>query len=330
MKRIAIIGAGSWGLALALLLNEKGHEVIVWCHSEQEKELILTYKENKRCLPGIKIPMEIQFSTSLQDVLGNREMAIIAVPSKAVREISKQVSLWLEEQTLLVCVSKGLEKNTGLRLSQVIEQEINYPVVVLSGPSHAEEVARHMPTTLVAACKETILAEKVQQICTTPTLRVYTNKDIVGVELGGALKNSIAIAAGILEGLGYGDNTKAALITRGIAEIARLGLAMGAETTTFWGLTGIGDLVVTCTSGHSRNRRFGELLGQGYSSNEAMQRIHMVVEGLPATQIAYQLMQQYKVEMPIVTTIYQVLFEEKEVKDAVIELMGRNLKYENA
>ncbi len=328
MQKIAVLGAGSWGLALSLVLNENHHDVTVWCFSEKEKEDILAYRENKRCLPGIKIPLEIKLTTSLEEAVADQDIVVTAVPSKAIRQTIHNAKPYLEEKTVIVNVSKGLERGTCYRLSEVIQDEVDNKVVVLTGPSHAEEVARHMPTTVVASCIDEQCAKYVQDVFMTEALRVYTNTDMIGVELGGALKNVIALAAGVVEGLGYGDNTKAALMTRGISEMMRLGTAMGGDPSTFAGLTGIGDLIVTCTSGHSRNRHAGELIGQGYSLEEATEKVNMVVEGIPATEAAYELKNKYQVEMPIIETIYKGLFESISIKEAVTELMNREKKME--
>ncbi|MGL4739129.1 MAG: NAD(P)H-dependent glycerol-3-phosphate dehydrogenase [Cellulosilyticaceae bacterium] len=329
MSKIAIIGAGSWGLALGLLLNEKDNEVIFWCHQEAEKEAILASRENKRCLPGVKIPLEVTFTTSMAEALVGRDLVVLAVPSKVIRQTTKSMAPYLEPQTVVVNVSKGIEDVTYMTLSEVVESEVPNPVVVLSGPSHAEEVARHLPTTVVASSKNMEAAEYVQDAFMTQHFRVYTNPDILGVEIGAALKNVIALAAGIVEGMGFGDNTKAALITRGIAEISRLGVAMGADANTFSGLTGMGDLIVTCTSGHSRNRRAGELIGQGHTLDEAIKKVNMVVEGVPTTKGAYALMRKYNVDMPILNAIHEGLFEGKPIVEAVKSLMARDKKMED-
>lgn len=329
MKKIAVIGAGGWGLALGLLLQENKNEVIFWCYDEAEKNQILQHRENKRCLPGIKIPIEIQFTCDMKEALTGAEVAIIAVPSKAMRSTVKSMKDVISEKTIIVNVSKGIEDHTLLCLADVINEEVKNPVVVLSGPSHAEEVARHIPTTVTVSSVQMDKAYKIQELFMNHYFRVYTNSDLIGVELGGALKNVIALAAGIVEGMGYGDNTKAALITRGIAEITRLGIAMGGKQETFSGLTGIGDLVVTCTSGHSRNRRAGELVGQGLTIEEAMERVNMVVEGVPTTKAAYELMKKYQVEMPILNAIYSVLFEKQPVKETIDGLMMRDKKDEH-
>lgn len=329
MKKIAVIGAGGWGLALGLLLYEKKNEVIFWCYDENEKETILEHRENKRCLPGIKIPVEIQLTCEMKEALQGADVVIMAVPSKAIRSTAKRMKGDIEEKTVVVNVSKGIEDGSLLCLAEVIEEELNRPVVVLSGPSHAEEVARHIPTAVTVSSKQMCEAEAIQELFMNQYFRVYTNDDLMGVQLGGALKNVIALAAGIVEGMGYGDNTKAALITRGIAEMTRLGVAMGGKQATFSGLTGIGDLVVTCTSGHSRNRRAGELVGQGLAIQEAMERVNMVVEGVPTTKAAYELMKKYKVEMPILEAIYKVLFEKQPVKETIDGLMMRDRKHEH-
>ena len=328
MKKIAVIGAGGWGLALGLLLNEKGHDVTFWCYDENEKNHILMYRENKRCLPGIKIPLEIKFTSSMEAALQDKDVAVLAVPSKAVRSTTERMKDIIEKDTIVVNVSKGIEEGTLKRLSEVIKDNLDNAIVVLSGPSHAEEVARHIPTTVVVASEHMESAYMIQDLFMTKYFRVYTNKDLIGVELGGALKNVIALAAGVVEGMGYGDNTKAALITRGIAEMTRLGVAMGGKESTFGGLTGIGDLIVTCTSGHSRNRRAGELVGQGYTIEEAMEKVNMVVEGVPTARAGYALMQKYKVDMPILDAIYKTLFEKEAVQDMIYNLMLRDKKDE--
>ena len=329
VKRIAVIGAGGWGLALGLLLHENKNEVIFWCYSEQEKNEILQHREHKRCLPAIKIPIEIQFTCDMKEAIEGADVAIMAVPSKAIRKTAQMMGAVIKQHTIVVNVSKGIEDGSLMCLAEVIEEEMTNPVVVLSGPSHAEEVARRIPTTVTVSSKQMDQAREIQELFMNPYFRVYTNDDLIGVELGGALKNVIALAAGIVEGMGYGDNTKAALITRGIAEITRLGIAMGGKPATFSGLTGIGDLVVTCTSGHSRNRRAGELVGQGLTINEAMERVNMVVEGVPTTKAAYALMKKYKVEMPILEAIYAVLFENQPVKETIDGLMMRHKKDEH-
>ena len=328
MKNIAVIGAGGWGLALGLLLNDEGHKVTFWCYDEREKNDILQHRENKRCLPGIKIPLEVAFTTDMGQALESADVAIIAVPSKAIRTTAKAMAPFIPEKAIVVNVSKGIEEESLMRLSQVIEDVLPNNVVVLSGPSHAEEVARHIPTTVVVSSNHMESAVEIQDLFMNKYFRVYTNEDLIGIELGGALKHVIALAAGIVEGIGYGDNTMAALITRGMTEIARLGIAMGGKPSTFAGLTGIGDLIVTCTSGHSRNRRAGELLGQGYTIEEAMEKVNMVVEGVPTTKAGYALMKKYDVEMPILNAIYAALFEKASVAETIDALMMRDKKNE--
>ena len=328
MKKIAILGAGSWGLALGLLLNEADNDVTIWCYDTKEKDDILAHRENKRCLPGIKLPIEMQFTNEMEEALKGQDIVITAVPSKAIRSTMVLAKPYLEAKSVIVNVSKGIENETQMRLSEVIKSVVPNEVVVLSGPSHAEEVARHIPTTVVASSTDAVAAEMIQDVFMNDYFRVYTNPDLIGVELGGALKNVIALAAGVVEGMGYGDNTKAALMTRGVAEMTRLGVAMGGDPATFAGLTGIGDLIVTCTSGHSRNRRCGELIGQGHTLEEATKRINMVVEGVPTTKASHALMLSYGVEMPILDAIYKGLFENVSVKDAVQQLMGRDKKME--
>lgn len=328
MKKIAVMGAGGWGLALAFILNEKRNDITMWCYEEKEKDDILGHRENKRCLPGIKIPLDMHFTTSVEEAVTGKELVVLAVPSKAVRATVEAIKPYIAPETIVVNVAKGIEEATLMRLSEVISSLIPNPIVVLSGPSHAEEVARHIPTTVAVSSLDMKKAEMVQDLFMTEYFRVYTNPDLIGVELGGALKNVIALAAGVIEGVGYGDNTKAALITRGIAEISRLGVAMGGDINTFGGLAGIGDLIVTCTSGHSRNRRAGELIGQGYTLDQAIAKVNMVVEGVPTTKAGYALMKQYKVEMPILTAIYGCMFENKPVSEAIFDLMARDKKME--
>ncbi len=324
---ISVLGSGGWGLALSLLLDANGHKVKVWSAFREE---ITDLKETRqsKLLEGITIPETIDFTADLEDATLNADAILIAVPSHVVKIVCKSLSKFKLPE-LVINVAKGFDEETGKRLSEVIKEElnINYPVV-LSGPTHAEEVARKIPTTIVAACEDLTLAEKVQDIFMSPVFRVYTNNDVAGVEVSGALKNVIALCAGISDGIGFGDNTKAALMTRGMAEIIRLGIAMGGKTETFSGLTGIGDLIVTCTSMHSRNRRAGILIGQGKTKDEAVKEVGMVVEGIKTCHSAYNLKEKYGVEMPIVDTAYQVLYHGKNAKEAVIELMSRGKKHE--
>ncbi len=322
MAKIAVLGAGTFGVALAVMAQTWGNEVTVWSHSQEESQELQT----TRCqtnLPNVKIPDEMEFTADLACVKGC-DLVIIAVPSFAVRSVCRQLAAVVEPQTIISCVSKGLEKDTYKDFAAVMEEELPHNAcVVLSGPSHAEEVGRGVPTTIVSASRDRHAAERVQDILMNPTFRIYISDDVVGVELGGALKNIIALSAGICDGLTLGDNPKAALMTRGITEIARLGVALGGKQETFAGLSGIGDLIVTCTSMHSRNRRFGILVGQGVPTEEALKQVGMVVEGYSCTKIAYELAQKLHVEMPIVTQAYEVLYQGKNPKDAIRDLMSR-------
>lgn len=329
MSKIMILGTGGFGLSLAAMLKEYGNDVAVWGKFEQELEAIRRDGENKKLLPGIKIDKEIEITSDISKC-ADKEIIIFAVPSFAVRETAKRISGFVNSNQIIVNVGKGFEESTTMRLSEVIEDELpNTNIVILSGPSHAEEIARGVPTTIVAASKNRKSAEQIQDLLMNSNLRVYVNDDMIGVELGGALKNIIAVCAGICDGLSLGDNTKAALITRGLAEIARLGEAMGAEAETFVGLTGMGDLIVTCTSMYSRNRRCGILIGQGKSVDEAIAEVGMTVEGINADKAAYKLSRKYNVEMPITNELYKVVTEGKEVKTALLDLMERPKRHEN-
>ena len=322
--KIGVVGAGSWGTALAYLLNQNGHNVTIWGYNKDEITDLDKSRENKKFLPGIILPESLK-ATSIDEDMKDMEMIILSVPSKAVREICERFKNLFNDGRIIVNVAKGLEEGTLLRLSQVIQEIIpNSNVAVLSGPSHAEEVGKNIATACVASAYDINVAKKVQDAFMSVNFRVYTNMDMVGVELGGALKNLIALAAGASDGCGFGDNTKSALMTRGITEIARLGMAMGAKRETFSGLTGIGDLIVTCTSMHSRNRRAGMLLGQGKTLKETLEEIKMVVEGVNTAKAAYDLSIKYNVDMPITREINEVLYKGKNTKDAVITLMTRN------
>lgn len=329
MKKICVLGAGSWGSALALSLAKKGYNVMMWTLSQEQADKINKTKENIDYLPGVLFPNNIEITTNIENAISDSKLVVLAVPSQAIRSVCKQIKEFIKPNQILVDVAKGLEKGTGLRLSEVCEEELpNNPYVVLSGPSHAEEVAKDIPTTLVVASENLEVAQEVQDIFMSPKLRVYTNPDLIGVELGGALKNIIAFGAGICDGLGYGDNTKAALMTRGIREIARLGIALGADSNTFSGLSGIGDLIVTCTSMHSRNRRAGILIGQGKSVDETLKEVKMVVEGITATEVAYEVSKSMNIEMPITSAIYSVLYDGKNANEVVANLMMRSKKHE--
>ncbi len=326
---VAIIGAGSWGSALSIVLNSNGHTVHLWMRSSKQLQEIKTTGKNQKYLKDVTIPDTIKLSNDLKATIKDKAVVLLSVPTQSVREVLKKIKPWLRKDQLVINVAKGLETQTKLRISEIIKQELGeQPCVVLSGPSHAEEASRGMPTTVVSTSKDKKWAEFVQDLFSNDYFRVYTNPDIVGVELGGSLKNVIAFGAGISDGLGYGDNAKAALMTRGIREIARLGEAMGAEISTFSGLSGIGDLIVTCTSMHSRNRRAGILIGQGKSFEETLEEVGMVVEGIKTTESAYELSKFYNIEMPITEQIYDVIYKGVEPKEAVIQLMSRRKKNE--
>ena len=332
MTVVAVAGAGSWGTALAMVLADNGHEVRLWGHREELMQEINETRMNNRYLPGVELPDGIRAYASLESALQDAEHILLVVPTKAYRDVLRQIRPMLSSPVTFIHASKGIEPDSSKRISEVIEEEIPAhliaSVVVLSGPSHAEEVGLRHPTTVTSASKHLEAAEMVQDLFMNSYFRVYTNPDIIGVELGGALKNIIALAAGITDGLGLGDNAKAALMTRGLAEIARLGRMMGANPLTFAGLTGMGDLIVTCTSVHSRNWRTGHMLGKGQSLEDVLANMGMVVEGVRTTKAAYQLAHKMDVEMPITTALHEVLFNGKDVKEAVESLMGRVRKHE--
>ena len=329
MAKISVMGAGSWGTALAILLNNNGHQVILWSALGDEVALLCEKRENPAKLPGVKIPEGILITKDEKLAMDQPDVVILAVPSPFTRSTSKRLAPYVRQGQIIVNVAKGVEEKTLMTLSEIIEQEIPCAnVCVLSGPSHAEEVSRGLPTTCVVSSHKRATAEYLQEIFMSPVFRVYTTPDILGVELGGALKNVIALAAGTADGLGYGDNTKAALITRGIAEIGRLGVKMGAKAETFAGLSGIGDLIVTCASVHSRNRKAGYLMGKGYTMKQAMDEVKMVVEGVYSAKAAKELAEKYEVEMPSVDEVNKILFEDKPAADAVIDLMLRDKKVE--
>lgn len=330
MAKVSVIGAGSWGTALASVLARNGHEVAIWSIMEEEIAMLKEKREHVTKLPGVKLSEEICFTTNLEEAVEGREMLVLAVPSVFTRGTAKNMQPFVKEGQLIVNVAKGIEEKTLMVLSDIIKEEIpKARVAVLSGPSHAEEVGRRLPTTCVAGADTRETAEYVQNIFMNDEFRVYTSPDMLGIELGGALKNVIALAAGMADGLGYGDNTKAALITRGITEIGRLALAMGAKYETISGLTGIGDLIVTCASRHSRNRKAGMLIGQGKTMEEATKEVQMVVEGIYSAKAAMGLSDKYQVAMPIIEQVNLVLFHDKPVREAVQELMLRDRKTEN-
>ena len=330
MAKISVLGAGSWGTALAVVLHKNGHEVTIWSIAQDEIDMLKKEREHKDKLPGVKIAEEIGLTTDLKEAISGRDMLVVAVPSPYIRSTAKSMAPYVEDGQLLVSVAKGIEEGTLMTLSAILEQEIpQAEVAVLCGPSHAEEVGIGLPTTLVAGAKRKETAELVQSTFMNEVLRVYTSPDVLGMELGASLKNVIALAAGMADGLGYGDNTKAALITRGIAEIAGLALKMGAKYETLSGLTGIGDLIVTCASKHSRNRKAGMLIGEGYTMEEAMKEVKMVVEGVYSAKAAMELSAKYDVSMPIIEQVNEVLFDGKSAKEAVMDLMLRDKKPEH-
>lgn len=329
MHKITVLGAGTWGLALASLLNDNGHKVTVWSALSDEIDTLKKEYKNKN-LPELVISKNIDFTKNLESALKNSKIIVFAVPSIYIRKTAKEVKHFYKPEQIIVNVAKGIEEKTNMTLIEQIEEEIpNSTVTVLSGPSHAEEVAKRLPTTCVIGAKSYEIAKFIQSTFMNSVFRVYTSPDIIGIELGGALKNVIALAAGIADGLGYGDNTKAALITRGMAEISRLGIKMGGKSQSFYGLSGIGDLIVTCASMHSRNRKAGFLIGQGYSMQEAMDEVKMVVEGVYSAKAGKELAKKYKVEMPIINEVCAVLFEDKNPKLAVDSLMLREKIVEN-
>ena len=327
--KIAILGIGTWGSALAITLRKNNHILSLWTYSKEEEAELKKTREPKN-LPGTSFAEDIEITSSLKRALKDKEMVIFAVPSLFTRSVGEQVKDYIQKDQILLTVSKGIEEKTLLTMSQILEEIFpENPVAVLSGPSHAEEVSRFLPTTIVCAAAEESCAKTIQKTFQSDSFRVYINKDVLGVEIGAALKNVIALAAGIADGLGYGDNTKAALITRGIAEIARLGQAMGGHLETFAGLSGIGDLIVTCASKHSRNRKAGFLIGEGLSYEEAMKEVGQVVEGVYAAKAALALGAKYGVDLPIVHEVNKVLFEGKNPKQAVMDLMLRDSRAES-
>lgn len=331
MANIGVIGAGSWGIALSVLLSNNGHDVKVWSIIEEEIKMLSENHEHKDKLPGVVLSEKITFTTDLKEAVDGKDLLILAVPSPYVRSTAASLREVVADGQIIVNVAKGIEESTLMTLSQIIEEEVpQAEVTVLSGPSHAEEVGRGIPTTIVVGAKNKKTAEFIQNIFMSEVFRVYISPDVLGIELGAALKNVVALAAGIADGLGYGDNTKAALITRGITEIARLGMAMGGKFETFCGLSGIGDLIVTCASMHSRNRRAGILIGQGKTMDEAMKEVKMVVEGVYSAKAAMGLAKKYDVQIPIIEQVNLVLFENKAASEAMKDLMTRDKKIESA
>ena len=326
MTKIGVLGAGTWGMALARMLQLSGNEVTVWSALEREVEEFSATRRHPN-LPGMEIPEEIRFTKDMEEVCRDKEILLFAVPSPFVRATARKAVKYVKDNQIIVDVAKGIEADTLFTMTQIIADELKNPavkLVALSGPTHAEEVAKDLPTTIVSACEDLAAAERVQQVFGNTCMRVYTNDDVLGVELCGAMKNIMALASGVALGLGYGDNTKAALITRGMAEITRLGIAMGCKPQTFAGLAGIGDLIVTATSVHSRNNRCGMLLGQGVPPQEAVKQVGMVVEGINALPAAMRLAQKYGVEMPLATAVNAVVNLGADPKDAVAKLMSRD------
>ena len=329
MKKIAVIGAGSWGTALAITLSNKGHEVKIWDINKEHLQELKEKKENVRYLPGIKFCDRLQPVDTMSEAIEDARMVLFSAPAQHFRSALDNALPYISQDMIVVNVAKGIEQKTLKRMSEIAHDKMsNMKYVALSGPSHAEEVGLGMPTTVVVASTDIKLAEYVQDIFMTDKFRVYTSSDVIGVELGGALKNIIALGAGISDGMGYGDNAKAAMMTRGIAEIARLGVKLGADVHTFSGLTGIGDLIVTCTSMHSRNRRCGIMIGEGMSPKEATEKVGMVVEGMFTTEAAYELAKKEGIEMPITEGIYAVINDKIDARDAVNQLMTRDRKSE--
>ncbi|NLL01370.1 MAG: NAD(P)H-dependent glycerol-3-phosphate dehydrogenase [Clostridiales bacterium] len=329
MSKIGILGAGTWGTALGIVLSDNGHDVTIWSKIEKEAIDLDKSRDNIKNLPGAVLPANVKITLDLKQACNDKDIIVMAVASPYTRVISKEAAPYIKEGQIIINVSKGLEEKTLLTLADVIKDEIpQAEIAVMSGPSHAEEVSRKIPTTIVAgsSCKKT--AHFIQDVFMNEVFRVYTSPDIIGIELGAALKNVIALAAGIIDGLGLGDNTKAALMTRGMAEISRLGVEMGGYMETFSGLSGMGDLFVTCTSKHSRNRNAGVLIGQGYSMDEVYQKVNQAIEGVNTARAALALARKYKVEMPIVEQINMVLFEGKSAKEAATDLLVRDKRKE--
>lgn len=327
--KISFIGAGSWGTALSIVVADNKHDVKIWARNAGHIEEMKRTRRNERYLDGVTLPDNIEPTDDIGYCLSDAEVLVIAISSQSYRQVLTQYGSLISDDTIIVNVAKGIENGTLLRISEVVKElKPNNAYVDLSGPSHAEEVSRRLPTTLVSASKDLEVAQLIQDLFSTDYLRVYTNPDVIGVELGGALKNIIALGAGISDGMGFGDNAKAALMTRGIKEITRLGIALGASIDTFNGLTGVGDLIVTCTSMHSRNRRCGIMIGEGLSRDEAEKKVGMVVEGIYATKAAYDLSHKLNIEMPIVDQLYGVLYEGKDARTSVKTLMLRQRKHE--
>lgn len=329
MKKVCVLGGGSWGTALAKVLCENGNDVTIWVRDKKQCDDIIASKVNKKYLPNVTLPEELKLTSNIENALVDAEIILIAVPTQKIREVLKSIDTKYITNKIIVNAAKGIEIGTLNTISEIVEQETNNcKYVMLSGPSHAEEVAIKMPTAITAASLDENASKLIQDLFMTSYLRVYTNSDVKGVELGGALKNIIALGAGISDGVGYGDNAKAALMTRGIVEISRLGVALGAQNSTFQGLSGIGDLIVTCTSKHSRNWNAGYLIGQGMTKDESIKKVGMVVEGITTTYAAYELCHKYHINMPIINAMHDILEKQENVKATVMKLMLRDKKDE--
>ncbi|MDC3415387.1 NAD(P)H-dependent glycerol-3-phosphate dehydrogenase [Aquibacillus salsiterrae] len=332
MEKVAVLGAGSWGTALAMVLADNDHDVRLWTHKQDHANEMNQRRQNEKYLPGVHLPEKIVAYYQLDEAVKDVSTVLVVVPTKAIREVCSSLNKVLDHKVTMIHGTKGIEPGTLKRVSEMMAEELSNDlynkIVVLSGPSHAEEVSQRHPTTVTASSTNLKEAEKVQDLFINENFRVYTSPDMIGVELGGALKNIIALGAGISDGLGYGDNAKAALMTRGLAEIARLGSSMGANPLTFIGLSGVGDLIVTCTSIHSRNWKAGNLLGKGHDLAEVLDKMGMVVEGVRTTRAAYELSRKQNIEMPITQGLYQILFEDEKPKAVVDQLMTRLRRHE--
>jgi glycerol-3-phosphate dehydrogenase (NAD(P)+) len=331
--KISVLGAGGWGTTLAVLLHHNGHEVAIWEYKRSYARTLNRTRDNKIYLPGIKIPKEISITHSLDDCCAGAHMIVLAVPAQFIRSVLHSIRKFDFSDTTFVSVAKGIEKETLLTASQIIKDVVHgistSQIGVISGPSHAEEVSRKIPTAVVAASRDTYTARLIQSTFITSYFRVYSSTDLLGVELGGALKNVIAIGAGIIDGAKFGDNTKAAIMTRGIAEISRLGIALGARPETFSGLSGMGDLIVTCMSKHSRNRYVGEQIGRGKKLKDILKKMQMVAEGVETCRSVHQLSHHHKIETPIASAVYRILFEELDPVKETYDLMTRDMKAED-
>jgi len=329
MTKIAFVGGGSFSTALAILLAKKGNIISIYARDKNVVEDINKNRRNDKYIKGLNIPENVMAYDSIDEAVKDAEYIVLGVPSHVIRTMAEKLKEKINKDSIIISIAKGIDQETDERLSRVIENELDNQVVVLSGPSHAEEVACELPTTIVATSRNMDCAKQVQDLFMTEDFRVYTNDDVVGVEIGGAVKNIIALASGIIDGLGYGDNTKAALMTRGMKEISRIGIALGGREETFYGLTGMGDLIVTCTSMHSRNRRAGILIGKGKTMDETLEEVGMVVEGVKACKAFYKLKEKINVSIPITDALYKVLFLGKDAKESIVELMTRDKKNEN-